>query len=179
LWLRPFRAQDIPAFVAAVRESVPTVGRWMDWCTADYEAGQALAWFDFCERAQAEGSAWDLGIFTRDGRLLGSAGLNAINREHRLCNLGYWVRESAQRQGAGLRAFVALCRYGFDTLGLNRIECVIAENNLPSRGLAERGGARFEGICRNRLMLKGRPVNAALYGLVPGDALPQVGDGWK
>ncbi|MBK4737236.1 GNAT family N-acetyltransferase [Noviherbaspirillum pedocola] len=176
LWLRPFRAQDIPEFVAAVRESVSTVGRWMDWCTADYDPHQALAWFDFCERAQAEGSAYDLGIFTHNGLLLGSAGLNEISREHHYCNLGYWVREGAQRQGVGLRAIVALCRYGFAALGLNRIECVIAENNLPSRRLAERSGARFEGVCRNRLMLKGRPVDAALYGFTPDDALPLPGE---
>jgi RimJ/RimL family protein N-acetyltransferase len=71
-----------------------------------------------------------------------------------------------------LRAIVALCRYGFAALDLNRIECVIAEDNLPSRRLAERAGARFEGICRNRLMLAGRPVDAALYALTPEDVLP-------
>lgn len=145
----------------------------MDWCRPEYDARQADAWFDFCERSQAEGSAYDLGIFALDGRLLGSAGLNLINREHNYCNLGYWVRQSAQRQGVGLRAVVALCRHGFDALGLTRIECVIAEANLPSRRLAECAGAGFEGICRNRLMLRGRPVDAALYGLVPGDAMPR------
>jgi RimJ/RimL family protein N-acetyltransferase len=173
LRLRPFASEDVADFVAAVRESVSTVGRWMDWCTPDYNPLQAIAWFDFCERAQAEGKAYDLGIFGPDGRLLGSAGLNLISREHNYCNLGYWVRQSAQRQGVGLRAIVALCRYGFEVLGLTRIECVIAEGNMPSRRLAERAGASFEGVCRNRLMLGGRPVNAALYALLPGDAMPE------
>ena len=41
------------------------------------------------------------------------------------------------------------------------------ETNLASRAVAERIGAQFECIARNRLILRGRPVAAAVYSLVP------------
>jgi ribosomal-protein-serine acetyltransferase len=145
----------------------------MTWCRPGYSVELARAWFEFCDRSRAENTAYDLGIFcSGSGRLLGSVGLNLINREHRVCNLGYWVRQDAQRRGIAARAAVAICRFGFMTLGLNRIEIVAAQDNLASRRVAESIGAQFEGICRNRLLLGGSPVAAALYALVPGDPMP-------
>lgn len=102
---------------------------------------------------------------------VGSAGLNQFNRAHNFCNLGYWVRESARRQGAGRAAIRALARFAFEALGLARVEIVVADGNLPSLALARRAGAVHECLARNRLTLHGRPVAAHVLSLVP-DAAP-------
>ena len=41
--------------------------------------------------------------------------------------------------------------------------------NTASAGVAEKAGAQFEGIARNRLTLQGRPVPARVYSLIPAD----------
>jgi len=44
---------------------------------------------------------------------------------------------------------------------------VTIPDNRASRRVAEALGARFEGIARNRLVVHGRPTDAAVYALVP------------
>ncbi len=168
LLLRPFADADATAFVAAVRESVATVGRWMPWCHEGYAEQDALDWFALCRDGLAAGSAHEFGLFdARDGELLGGAGLNFINPLHRMCNLGYWVRQSRQRQGVAGRAVQALAAHAFDALGLHRVEIVVASDNLPSHAVARTSGALWECTARNRLFLHGAPVAASVFSLVP------------
>jgi RimJ/RimL family protein N-acetyltransferase len=166
--LRPFTAEDAPAFAEAVRESVSTVGQWMSWAHAAYSEAEALSWIAFCDAARAAGHAHEFGIFLDDGQTLaGGAGLNQFNTVHSFCNLGYWVRASQQRQGAALAAVGVLARYAFDTLKQSRVEIVIADGNAPSIGVARKAGAMHECLARNRLQLRGRAVDAHIFSLVP------------
>jgi RimJ/RimL family protein N-acetyltransferase len=168
--LRPFEDRDAGAFVAAVRESVRTVGAWMPWCHAQYSAAEADAWFAACRAGLAAATAYDIGIFAGDGtELLGGAGINQINRTHAIGNIGYWVRESRQRRGVATRAVRLMSGYGFDVLGLCRLEIVAAVDNAASRAVAQKAGATFECIARNRLLVAGRPIAAAVYSLLASD----------
>jgi ribosomal-protein-serine acetyltransferase len=168
LILRPFEPGDADAFAAAARQSHTSVGRWMPWCHADYTADEARNWFDVCAQGFAARTSFEFGLFAEDGKeLLGGAGLNHFNPDHNFCNLGYWVRQSRHRQGIALRAARALVDFGFHTLGITRIEIVVAVGNEPSDALARRLGAAFECVARNRLMIGYAPVAASVYSLVP------------
>ena len=168
LSIRPFEDGDAEAFAQAANESLGSVGRWMSWCHAGYQAAEALAWFDACRRERAAGTAHEFGLFDADtGALLGGAGLNAIQPDNRLCNLGYWVRQSAQRRGVAVRAVQALSAHAFGALGLQRVEVVVAVGNHASEGVARRAGAQWECVARNRLQLHGAAVPASVFSLVP------------
>lgn len=168
LCLRPFGARDVEAFAAAARESAESVGRWMPWCHADYSEQEARDWFGVCQQHLADETAFEFGIFAEQGgELLGGAGLNTLNRQHNLCNLGYWVRQSRQRQRVATRCVRLLSAFGFETLRLTRIEIVAAQGNQASQGVARAAGAQFEGVARNRLMIRGEPVAAAVFSLIP------------
>lgn len=169
--LRPFERADAEAFAVAARESHATVGRWMPWCHAGYTTDEARNWFEMCAQGLASRTGFEFGLFTEDGKeLLGSAGLNHFNLDHNFCNLGYWVRQSRRRQGIALHAARALVDFGFYTLGLTRIEIVVAVGNEPSDALARKLGAVFECVARNRLMIGYTPVAASVYSLVPSAA---------
>lgn len=168
LVLRPLTPADADACVAAARESAASVGRWMDWCHAGYTAAEALAWIELTACGNAEGAMLELGVFDAEtGLLLGGAGLNQFNRKHSFCNLGYWVRASRQRRGVATRAAAALARHAFERMAFTRVEIVAAQGNDASHAVARRIGAQFECVARNRLVLHGRPVAAAVYSLVP------------
>lgn len=168
LVFREFHDDDATAFANAARESVDTVGRWMPWCTSTFSEQNALEWFQQCRSSRRSQVGYEFGVFTQDsGQLLGGAGLNAINHQYLFCNLGYWVRQSAQRRGVALRAVQAMLPYAFNTLGMQRVEIVIAEGNTASEAVARKVGAQFEGKARNRLRLHGGPVSAAIFSLVP------------
>jgi ribosomal-protein-serine acetyltransferase len=170
--LRPFEERDAESFVAAVRESVSTVGQWMPWCHADYSIAEAREWFAACARSFTDGSAYEFGVFSeKGGEFLGGAGLNQFNRQHYFGNLGYWVRETRQRRRVAICAVKALAGFGFEKLSLARIEIVVAQGNEASEGVARKIGARFEGLARNRLVIRGESVTASVYSLIPSDAV--------
>ena len=168
LCIRPFRSADGPAFVAAALESLPTVGAWMPWCHGGYSVDEANAWFANCDKNLEQKAAYDVGIFSADeGAFLGGVSINQLNRQHNFGNIGYWVRQSRQRQGVASRAVQTIAEFGFRDLKLTRLEIVVSEENVASRRVAEKVGAVFECFARNRLFVRGEPRPAALYSLVP------------
>jgi RimJ/RimL family protein N-acetyltransferase len=54
---------------------------------------------------------------------------------------------------------------------LIRIEIVVMPDNHASPRTAEKTGARFEAIARQRLWANGQTHDAAVYGLTPADLL--------
>jgi ribosomal-protein-serine acetyltransferase len=173
LRLRPWQAQDAQGLFDAVRSSVDSVGRWLPWCHAGYDLDDARAWTSHCQDGWSRGEHFAFPIFDlRTGELLGGAGLNQRNRQHRSANLGYWVRQSRQGEGIAARAARLVARFGFEQLGLVRIEIVAMPDNHASRRTAEKIGARFEAIARQRLWANEQAHDAAVYGLIAAD-LPQ------
>ena len=101
--------------------------------------------------------------------LLGGCGLNHIDRSWNLANLVYWVRTSQTRKGIATRATRLLARFGCEVLELDRIEIVVAVGNEPSLRVAQKAGARREGVLRNRLHINGIGVEAVMHSLIPAD----------
>jgi RimJ/RimL family protein N-acetyltransferase len=168
LLLRSYRAEDSRALAAAVRESVESVGAWLPWCHADYGDAEADAWIAHCAEGWRRGEHYAFAAFdAKTSQFLGAAGLNQRNREHNFMNLGYWVRTSQQGNGVAVRAAQLVSGFGFEQIGLTRIEIVTALDNRASRRVAEKSGAAFEAIARNRLVDRGNPIDAALYALMP------------
>lgn len=173
LCIRPLRRQDATAFAAAALESQATVGQWLPWCHAGYSLDEARQWLQACERNLKAGTAYSMGIFSEDGELLlGGIGINQINREHNFAQVGYWIRQSQQGQGIAPRALVMIAGFGFKVLGLTRLEIMVQDGNHGSRRVAEKAGATFDGLLKNRLMVRGTPCAAAMYSLTPGDIMP-------
>ncbi|WP_426688659.1 GNAT family N-acetyltransferase [Rhodanobacter ginsengiterrae] len=170
LRLRPWQHADAAPLVEAVGESLDSVGRWLPWCRAGYDLAQANDWVAFCQAGWIRGEHFAFPIFDiASGQLMGGAGLTQHDPRHRSANLGYWVRGSCQRRGVATAAAQLVARFGFEQLGLIRIEIVIQPDNKPSRALADRTGARFETIARQRLCVEGEPRDAAVYGWIPQD----------
>ncbi|HSE13821.1 MAG TPA: GNAT family N-acetyltransferase [Rudaea sp.] len=168
LRLRPYRREDAGFLLAAARESVESVGRWLPWCHASYAAAEAEDWIARCAEGWRSGEHYAFAVFDADSaEFCGSVGLNQRNRAHNFMNLGYWIRASRQGQRIVRRAARQVTAFGFGHLGLTRVEVITAPDNHASRAVAEAIGAHFEGISRNRIVMHGRPVEAAVYALIP------------
>jgi ribosomal-protein-serine acetyltransferase len=167
VFLRPYRIEDASVVFAAAIESVETVGPWMPWCHAGYTEAESIAWIEKAQTMWHGGEAYEFAMFDPSSHYVGGAGLNQFNRLHNLANLGYWVRQSRQRRGLATAAVRILAKFAFESLGLTRIEIVAASTNGPSRRVAEKAGAQFECVARNRLIIHGVPLAAAVHSLVP------------
>ena len=165
--MRPYRDEDAPLLFAAAVESAETVGRWMPWCHAQYAPEDSAVWVKKSQTSWHTGEEYSFALFDHVGKYVGGVGLNHFNRDHNIANLGYWVRQSRQRQGFATDAVRCLAKFGFETLALTRIEIVAASDNHASRRVAEKCGAEFECLARNRLVIGSVPVTAAVYSLIP------------
>ena len=56
--------------------------------------------------------------------------------------------------------------FGFDRMGLNRIEAVVFRDNAASCGLLEKLGFEREGLLREYEYLRGRYEDMAMYSLL-------------
>ncbi|WP_199098434.1 GNAT family protein [Dyella sp. ASV21] len=168
--LRAYQHADAPALQEALLESVDTVGRWLDWCTPAYSLDDAIHWIERTRLAwQGVGDECALAIVDGEDRLVGSIGINHWQHDFRMANLGYWVRQSRQGEGAASAATRLLAAHALQVPELQRLEIVVIADNLASRRVAEKVGAQLESVARHRLVLRGQPMDAAIYSLVAGD----------
>ncbi|MBV9619871.1 MAG: GNAT family N-acetyltransferase [Gammaproteobacteria bacterium] len=168
--LRPHRLDDCDAMYAAVIESIPEISPWLPWCHAGYSREETAGFIKLAGQAWAGNSHYQFAILAvTDAAFLGGIGIIHITRPNRLPNVGYWVRTSRTRQGIASAAVRLVSRYAFGTLGLSRLEIACIPTNASSRRVAEKVGAKFEAVARNRLVMHGAAYAAALYSLLPED----------
>lgn len=163
--VRTLAPTDEQGLFEAVRESLPQVSPWLGWCHENYSIDETREFLQ-SRSAKSQGDEWySFGIFDRSHgeRFLGGLGLNFINRVHQFGNLGYWVRTSAAGKGVASKAARLVARFGFEKLGLHRIEIVAAVSNIASQRVAEKIGAVREGILRKRLLILGEPHDAVVF----------------
>ena len=165
--LRPPRRADARALYEAVTASLIELVPWMVWAHAGYREVEASEWVRRAGRAFADGLEFAFVVRSVEtGELLGSAGLNGIDRLNRWANLGYWIRSDRTGHGYATRAARLVSAFGMGEVELGRIEILAAVDNLASQAVAERMGALREGVLRRRLRV-GRDVqDAAVFSLV-------------
>lgn len=170
LLVRTYCAEDAAALYEAARESIAEVSVWLPWCHENYSVQESRE-FIRSRQLASQGEEWySFATFEKDsGRFLGGVGLNFFNRVHQMANLGYWVRTSAVGRGVATGATRTVARFGFEQLGLHRIEIVAAVGNVASQRVAEKAGAVREGVLRKRLLINGKSVDAVLFSLIPED----------
>jgi RimJ/RimL family protein N-acetyltransferase len=163
-----YRPEHALAVFAAIMESRCELTRWMAWCGPNYSYEDCLLYANSRGEAWQRGEAYIFVIQWRDGdEVLGLCGLNRIDRVDLRANLGYWVRTSRVGRGVATAATLLLARFGFEDLGLMRLEICVAVDNLASQRVAEKAGAWREGRLRNRLRLQGVQHDAFLFALTP------------
>lgn len=168
--IRPYHPGDVDALFEAANESMAHVSPWMSWLTPAYTKADAEAWVQKAVTDWGIGSYEHLIIDDADDSIVGSCGLNHLDRINRYCNLGYWVRSSRLLQGAARAATLLLRDFGFTVAGMNRLEIVVATGNIPSRKVAESVGAIHEGIQRKRLCVGEASYDAHMFALIRENA---------
>jgi RimJ/RimL family protein N-acetyltransferase len=168
--LRPYRFDDIDELYSAARESIAEVGRWLPWCHYGYTREESSAWIESRPQAWRDGVEYSFAIIERaSGRFVGGCGLNQFDYDRQRCNLGYWVRTSATRDGFGTAAARLLARWGVESLHLERMEIVAAVGNIASQRVAIKAGAMREGIARSRIRIRNEQHNAVIFSITKSD----------
>ncbi|KDN81413.1 GNAT family N-acetyltransferase [Kitasatospora cheerisanensis] len=100
------------------------------------------------------------------GELAGAALLWGVDPHHRSGRLGMSLRPGVRGRGLGTDVVRVLCRYGFDVLGLHRLQVDTLADNAAMIGAARRAGFRVEGTLRGAAWVSGRFVDEVVLGLL-------------
>lgn len=135
-----------------------------------YDLDHALAWIGQQRREAVRGRATNFAIrLLPRGPLIGSVGLRDIDPEHLQAELGFWIGREWWGQGYAREAARAVIRFGFESLGLNRIFAHhMARNPAAGRVLLATGMQR-EGLLRQRVRKWGVFEDVVLYAIVRDD----------
>lgn len=167
LVLRPLKPEDAQALLAIFSDQ--EVMRY--WNTAPWTSlDDARGFIRESTRAAECQESLVLGIVLQaTGQVIGKCMLFNYDPGSKRAEIGFGIGHPYWGQGFVSEAGRALLTYGFDTLGLRRIEAEIDPRNISSGRTLERLGFVKEGLLRQRWEINGVVSDSALYGLLSSD----------
>jgi [ribosomal protein S5]-alanine N-acetyltransferase len=135
-----------------------------------YDMDHALAWIGNQRKESARGRAANFAIRLSAGSpVIGSVGLRDIDPEHLQAELGFWIGREWWGHGYAREAAAAVIRFGFETLGLNRICAHHMLRNPASGKVLQHVGMLREGVLRQRVRKWGIHEDVVLYAILRDD----------
>jgi ribosomal-protein-alanine N-acetyltransferase len=135
-----------------------------------YELDHALAWIGNQRKESARGRAANFAIRLSTGSpIIGSCGLRDIDAEHLQAELGFWIGREWWGHGYASEAAAAVIRFGFETLGLNRICAHHMVRNPAAGKVLQHVGMLREGVLRQRVRKWGIHEDVVLYAILRDD----------
>jgi ribosomal-protein-alanine N-acetyltransferase len=164
LILGPFDLEDVPEIqrLAGAREIADTTIS----IPHPYHRSHALAWIEDQRKDAELGRAANFAVRLPDNTLIGAVGLRDIDTEHLQAELGFWIGREWWGKGYAREAAAAVIRFGFESLGLNRIYAHHMSRNPASGRVLLAAGMKREGVLRQRVRKWGVFEDVVLYAIL-------------
>ena len=168
--LRPWRESDAPALFDLVTRSREHIGRWMSWSYTYRSVDDARAFVRLAASEWSPTRDLDLGIFDREGGLLGGVRLHPARCEGPAFSIGYWLGATYEGQGYVTDAVRLVIPFAVNALGATRLFITCDARNRRSANVARRCGFTLVGVPQsNGKRPDGRFPEMMLFSLLPGD----------
>lgn len=116
---------------------------------ADLEKNETGIWWAVCSA--------DNTIF------YGAGGLSSLSKEHRKAEIGFWLISDFWGNGIMKEAMPLLCNYGFDNLGLHRIEGFVESENKNCKNAMAKLDFQHEGTMKECEIKNGKFISLDIY----------------
>ncbi|MBL0726012.1 MAG: GNAT family N-acetyltransferase [Alphaproteobacteria bacterium] len=97
--------------------------------------------------------------------IIGTINLHTISHYHSKAEIAYEVIKEYRGIGIAFSACKAVLNFGFNNVGLNRIEATTLTNNVPSTCLLQKLGFNLEGVLSEYKLYREEFVDIAMFGL--------------
>jgi ribosomal-protein-alanine N-acetyltransferase len=166
LRLRPFTVDDDAAVFALASD--PEVARFVRF-EAHRDVAETRAFLELVQQHYRRGDPFAWAIVRReDDRLIGSCGFVSQAVERKSGEIGYWLGKPHWGKGYAVEAARALVRFGFEQMGLERVEAKCFLENRAGQRVIEKLGMKLEGTDRSE-MIKGSYPELRLYAIARPD----------
>ena len=105
-------------------------------------------------------------VFGENGKMVGTCGFTSFHCTHDSAEVGYVLNPSYWGKGIAREALECILRFGFEDLGLHRIEAKFMKGNERSRRVMEKAGMTFEGYNRDAMRVKGSYVTVGVCSIL-------------
>ena len=148
--MHPIDAEDM--FDYARR---PEVTKYLLWREHE-DIGFTRDYLNYIGQRYALGDFYDWAIIDRESRkMIGTCGFTRIDTANNSAEIGYVLNPDFHRRGFGSEAVKRILKFGFEELGINRIEARFMQGNEASLALMLSVGMTFEGYMRDLVFVKG------------------------
>jgi ribosomal-protein-alanine N-acetyltransferase len=146
-----------------------------------YSLQVAIDWIAGHRRARQRGLGFRFAIIETESEcLIGCVELRDLNREHAQAEMGFWIGTPFWGRGYASEAGATIVRFGFESLGLNRIYAFHMARNPASGKVLQKLGMKPEGVLRQRVRKWGRFEDVMAYAVLrseivlSADAVPPL-----
>jgi ribosomal-protein-alanine N-acetyltransferase len=112
-----------------------------------------------------QGIRWGITLRS-EGSVIGTCGFHGWAKNHCKIGIGYELTPEYWQQGIMTEVIPKIIEFGFNNLGLNRIEAFVEPENIGSRKVLEKVGFREEGVLKEHYFWRDRFVDNVLYALL-------------
>lgn len=98
-----------------------------------------------------------------DHTFYGGGGLNNLSKEHKKAEVGFWLLKEFWGRDIMSEAMPLICNYGFDKLGLHRIEGFVETENINCKKAIEKLGFKLEGTMQDCEIKNGKFISLDIY----------------
>lgn len=170
LLLRGFRLEDADAVRRQVGD--PRVVAATLYLPRTDGPGKAEGWIATHRTDWVMGKGAILAVTRQpEGTVVGAISL-AVDRNHRRGELGYWIGPEHWGRGYATEAAGAVVRFGFEVLGLDRIQAMHMAGNTASGRVLEKLGMHPEGTLRSHVVKDGRRHDVVVRASLRSDPRP-------
>ncbi|HRP02257.1 MAG TPA: GNAT family N-acetyltransferase [Candidatus Kapabacteria bacterium] len=95
----------------------------------------------------------------------GAGGLNSLSKKHLKAEIGFWLLTDFWGQGIMTEAMPLICDFGFNKLGLHRIEGFVETDNLNCKNAMKKLNFSYEGTMKDCEIKNGKFISLDIYAL--------------
>ena len=174
LVLRRLTVEDADAMFAFLRD--PRLTEFVSW---DHHASveRTVLYLMTVETAYRDGGLLEWAVTTRrGGRVVGTCGFTRFDPDHARAELGYTIGRRFSGRGYATEAAAEVVRFGFEELGLHRVEAQCAVGNAASARVLEKIGMTCEAVLAERASIRGRFCDVKMFARLRRDEEEREGD---
>lgn len=101
-----------------------------------------------------------------DTTFFGAGGLNNVIKAHKKAEIGFWLLPEFWGQGIMKEAMPMICNYGFDKLGLHRIEGFVESDNQNCKKAMAKLNFQHEGTMKDCEIKNGKFISLDIYATI-------------
>lgn len=141
---------------------------WLPWVDTTLSSLDTEKYIEMCLEKFEKKETADFGIYYED-KLVGSTGFNKIDLVNEWAEIGYWLDKDHEGRGIMTECVKAMINYGFNELGLHRVQIRCSSLNLKSEGIPKRLGFSLEGTVREDHKRNGEFSDGFIFGLLKNE----------